>query len=101
MLTLQNGRSLSDGQVQAIRFLVASSVPGMNAEQVSVIDPRGALLSDTASGSDLKAFPLQLQVEARFRRALDTLLGPTLGAGSSPVGVARKSEGGGKRRSGS
>src|SRR3546814_6996907 len=34
MLTLPNGRSLSDGQVQAIRFIVASSVPGMNAEQV-------------------------------------------------------------------
>ncbi|WP_326913976.1 flagellar basal-body MS-ring/collar protein FliF [Sphingopyxis chilensis] len=87
MLTLQNGRSLSDGQVQAIRFLVASSVPGMNAEQVSVIDQRGALLSDTASGSDMKAFQLQLQVEDRFRRALDTLLGPMLGAGNYTVEV--------------
>lgn len=87
MLTLQNGRSLSDGQVQAIRFLVASSVPGMNADQVSVIDQRGALLSDTATGSDMKAFQLQLQVEDRFRRALDTLLGPMLGAGNYTVEV--------------
>ncbi|WP_332817022.1 flagellar basal-body MS-ring/collar protein FliF [Sphingopyxis sp.] len=87
MLSLQNGRSLSDGQVQAIRFLVASSVPGMNADQVSVIDQRGALLSDTASGSDMKAFQLQLQVEDRFRRALDTLLGPMLGAGNYTVEV--------------
>jgi flagellar M-ring protein FliF len=87
MLTLQNGRSLSDGQVQAIRFLVASSVPGMNADQVSVIDQRGALLSDTASGSDMKAFQLQVQVEDRFRRALDTLLGPMLGAGNYSVEV--------------
>jgi len=87
MLSLQNGRSLSDGQVQAIRFLVASSVPGMNADQVSVIDQRGALLSDTTSGSDMKAFQLQLQVEDRFRRALDTLLGPMLGAGNYTVEV--------------
>ncbi|MBJ7501331.1 MAG: flagellar M-ring protein FliF [Sphingopyxis sp.] len=87
MLTLQNGRSLSDGQVQAIRFLVASSVPGMNADQVSVIDQRGALLSDTATGSDMKAFQLQLQVEDRFRRALDTLLGPMLGTGNYTVEV--------------
>lgn len=87
MLTLQNGRSLSDGQVQAIRFLVASSIPGMNADQVSVIDQRGALLSDTASGADMKAFQLQLQVEDRFRRALDTLLGPMLGAGNYTVEV--------------
>src|SRR3546814_8188648 len=87
MLTLQNGRSRADGQVQAVRFLVASSVPGMNAEQVSVIDQRGALLSDTASGSVMKAFQLQLQVEDRFRRALDTLLGPMLGAGNYTVEV--------------
>ncbi|WP_432768804.1 MAG: flagellar M-ring protein FliF [Sphingopyxis sp.] len=87
MLTLQNGRTLSDGQVQAIRFLIASSVPGMSADQVSVIDQRGALLSDTASSSDMKAFQLQMQVEDRFRRALDTLLGPMLGAGNYSVEV--------------
>lgn len=87
MLTLQNGRSLSEGQVQAIRFLVASSVPGMNADQVSVIDQRGALLSDTATSSDMKAFQLQTQIEDRFRRALDTLLSPMLGAGNFSVEV--------------
>ncbi|MDZ3831830.1 MAG: flagellar basal-body MS-ring/collar protein FliF [Sphingopyxis sp.] len=87
MLTLQNGRSLSDGQVQAIRFLVASSIPGMNAEQVSVIDQRGALLSDSATSSDMKAFQLQTQMEDRFRRALETLLGPMLGAGNFSVEV--------------
>ncbi|WP_033074448.1 flagellar basal-body MS-ring/collar protein FliF [Sphingopyxis sp. MWB1] len=87
MLTLQNGRTLSDGQVQAIRFLVASSVPGMNAEQVSVIDQRGALLSDSATSSDMKAFQLQTQIEDRFRAALDTLLRPMLGAGNFSVEV--------------
>ncbi|MGQ2930717.1 MAG: flagellar basal-body MS-ring/collar protein FliF, partial [Sphingopyxis sp.] len=87
MLTLQNGRTLSDGQVQAIRFLVASSVPGMNAEQVSVIDQRGALLSDSATSSDMQAFQLQTQMEDRFRRALDSLLGPMLGAGNYSVEV--------------
>ncbi|ALH82450.1 flagellar basal-body MS-ring/collar protein FliF [Sphingopyxis macrogoltabida] len=87
MLTLQNGRSLSDGQVQAIRFLVASSVPGMNADQVSVIDQRGALLSDSATSSDMKAFQLQTQIEDRFRRALDSLLGPMLGNGNYTVEV--------------
>ncbi len=87
MLSLRRGRSLSDGQVQAIRFLVASSVPGMNADQVSVIDQRGALLSDDASSADMKSFQLQLQIEDRFRRALDTLLGPMLGAGNYTVEV--------------
>src|SRR3546814_10305892 len=35
----------------------------------------------------MKAFQLQLQVEDRFRRALDTLLGPMLGAGNYTVEV--------------
>lgn len=87
MLTLQNGRSLSDGQVQAIRFLVASSVPGMNADEVQVIDQRGSLLSDGVSNADMKSFQLQTQMEERFRRALDTLLGPMLGAGNYSVEV--------------
>src|SRR3546814_10220756 len=87
MLTLQNGRSLSDGQVQAIRFLVASSVPGMSADHVSVIDQRGALLSDSATSGDMQAFQLQTQMEDRFRRALDTLLGPMRGAGHYTVEV--------------
>src|SRR3546814_16474771 len=85
MLKLQNGRSLSDGQVQAIRFLVASSVPGMNADHVSVIDQRGALLSDTATRGDMHAFQLQTQMEDRYRRALDTFLRPTPGAGHYTV----------------
>lgn len=87
MLTLQNGRSLSDGQVQAIRFLVASSVPGMNADEVQVIDQRGSLLSDGVSNADMKSFQLQTQMEERYRRALDTLLGPMLGAGNYSVEV--------------
>ncbi|UKK83196.1 flagellar M-ring protein FliF [Sphingopyxis sp. BSN-002] len=87
MLTLQNGRSLSDGQVQAIRFLVASSVPGMNADEVQVIDQRGSLLSDGVSNADMKSFQLQTQMEERFRRALDTLLGPMLGTGNYTVEV--------------
>src|SRR3546814_10156167 len=87
MLKLQNGRSLSDGQVQAIRCRVASSVPGMNADHVSVIDQRGALLSDTATRGDMQALQLQTQMEERYRRALDTLLRPMLGAGNYTVEV--------------
>src|SRR3546814_1198103 len=87
MLTMGTLVSLLQGQVHAIRFLVASSLPGINTDKVSVINQRGALVSDTASGSDMKAFQLQLQIEDRFRRAIDTLLGPMLGAGNYTVEV--------------
>jgi flagellar M-ring protein FliF len=50
MLTLQGGRALSDSQVQAIVNLVASSVPGMSPDGVSVADQNGRLLSSRSTG---------------------------------------------------
>jgi flagellar M-ring protein FliF len=88
MLTLQQGRALGDAQVQAIRHLVASSVPGLAAEQVSVIDQSGALLSaDDAAGTDNRAFQLQMQMEERYRQALIALLSPMIGQGNFSVEV--------------
>ncbi|HBK56450.1 MAG TPA: flagellar M-ring protein FliF [Xanthomonadales bacterium] len=87
MLTLEGGRSLSDGQVQAIRFLVASSVPGLDAAQVSVIDQRGALLSEMAGDADLAMFQLQARVEDRLRASIDRLIAPMLGQGNYSVEV--------------
>ena len=87
MLTLEGGRSLSAGQVQAIRFLVASSVPGLDAAQVSVIDQRGALLSETAGDADLAIFQLQARVEDRLRASIDRLIAPMLGQGNYSVEV--------------
>jgi flagellar M-ring protein FliF len=88
MLTIQDGRSLSGAQVQAIQHLVASSVPGLSAEQVSVIDQQGALLSaGDAGGSDNRAFQLQMQMEQRYRQSLTTLLAPMIGQGNFSVEV--------------
>jgi flagellar M-ring protein FliF len=82
MLRLQPGRSLSEAQVRAIRHLVASSVPGLNADQVSVIDQSGALLSQQGGAGADQQFQLQTQMEERFRQALVTLLTPIMGAGN-------------------
>lgn len=87
MLTLEGGRSLSDGQVQAIRFLVASSVPGLDAANVSIIDQRGALLSEMAGNSDLAIFQLQARLEDRLRASIDRLIGPMLGPGNYSIEV--------------
>jgi flagellar M-ring protein FliF len=87
MLTLQQGRSLSEAQVRAIRHLVASSVPGLTPEQVAVIDQSGALLSQGETGADNQNFQLQLQMEGRYRQALTGLLGPMLGQGNYSVEV--------------
>ncbi len=88
MLTLQDGRSLSDAQVQAIRHLVASSVPGLAAAEVSVIDQSGALLSSQQGvNSENRTFQLQMQMEERYRQALVALLAPMVGQGNFSVEV--------------
>jgi flagellar M-ring protein FliF len=87
MLTLQQGRSLSDAQVRAIRHLVASSVPNLLADAVSVIDQSGALLSSEQAGPDDRMFQLQMQMEERYRQAVIALLTPIAGQGNFSVEV--------------
>ena len=86
LLTLQQGRSLGEAQVRAIRHLVASSVPGLTAEQVSVIDQSGALLSGIATANSA-LLDLQGRIEARYREALIGLLTPVLGREAFSVEV--------------
>lgn len=82
MLRLQTGRTLSDAQVRAIRHLVASSVPGLGAEQVSIVDQSGSLLSQQGTNGDDRNFLLQTQMEDRYRQAITTLLTPVMGVGN-------------------
>lgn len=86
LLTLHQGRSLGEAQVRAIRHLVASSVPGLAAEQVSVIDQSGALLSGV-EGSNSALLDLQNRMEARYREAVVSLLTPVLGRDNFSVEV--------------
>lgn len=87
MLTLQQGRTLTESQVRAIRHLVASSVPGLTPAQVSVVDQSGALLSAEDGGADNRNFQLQMQMEERYRKALVALLTPMVGADNFSVEV--------------
>lgn len=84
MLTLAPGRSLGDSQVQAIVNLVASSVPGLSPDGVSVIDQNGRLLSrtsgDGAAGASERQLAAQQAVEDRYRRAIAAILTPIVGA---------------------
>lgn len=84
MLTLAQGRTLGDNQVQAIVNLVASSVPGLAPDGVSVVDQNGRLLShaagDAATAASERQLAVQNQVEDRYRQAITSLLAPILGA---------------------
>ncbi|AUW57967.1 flagellar M-ring protein FliF [Sphingobium sp. SCG-1] len=81
MLRLANGRRLSDGQVQAIVHLVASSVPQLSPDDISVVDQNGRLMSDNGGdGTSDKQIEVQSKIEERYRQAVVALLTPILGA---------------------
>jgi flagellar M-ring protein FliF len=86
LLTLAAGRTLGEQQVQAIVNLVASSVPGMSPDGVSVADQNGRLLSQQggggSSGEAERQVAIQAKIEDRYRQSIETLLTPILGAGN-------------------
>ncbi|WP_294045994.1 flagellar basal-body MS-ring/collar protein FliF [Sphingomonas sp.] len=90
VLKLQGGRSLSDAQVGSIVNLVASSVPGMKPENVTIVDQAGALLSkpDGAGSANDARVRFQTQVEQKYRDQLTTLLTPLVGAGNFTAQVS-------------
>lgn len=83
VLRLSTPGRLENARVQAIQHLVAAAVPGLSPQHVSIIDDRGNLLSagDRESASTLpnKADEYRENYEARLERAIDTLVGRTLG----------------------
>jgi flagellar M-ring protein FliF len=86
ILQLAQSARLADSQVQAIVHLVSSSVPGLSADNISVVDQNGRLLSGDKTGGTGDETERQLrikeQIEERYRRSLVTLLTPMLGAGN-------------------
>lgn len=88
ILTLQPGRTLSEAQIRAIVNLVASSVPGMNAQSVTIVDQKGGLLSkpggqeDSATAASDTRIDFQRRVETKYREQLSQLLTPMFGPGN-------------------
>ena len=86
MLNIYPGRVLSDRQLAGIVHLVSSSVPNLDASQVSVVDQAGKLLSDQGDddvmGSSKDQFRLTQQLEQEYSDRIVMILEPILGAGS-------------------
>ena len=55
MLKLVGGNRLTEAQVQSIIYLVASSVPGLSSDAVSVVDQNGRLMSGHGSNSSSRS----------------------------------------------
>ena len=81
---LAQGRSLGEAQVRSIVNLVASSIPGMPADRVSVIDQMGTLLTQDGAGDEFgesrRRLGFQSKMEDMYRQRLMALLTPIIGS---------------------
>ena len=85
VVNLYQGRSLDKGQIESIIHLVASSVPQLEAEQVTVVDQKGQLLNskDSSSLSYLtsKQFEYKKNIEEHLMDRIANILSPLVGDG--------------------
>ena len=83
---MENGRSLSRQQVDAIVHLVSSSVPFMSKNDVTVVDQYGNLMSrapqDSAGMMSDSQLEHRIRLEDIYRNRVIALVSPIVGAGN-------------------
>ena len=83
---MENGRSLSRQQVEAVVHLVSSSVPFMAKNDVTVVDQYGNLLSrppqDSAGMLSDSQLEHRIRLEDIYRNRVISLVSPIVGAGN-------------------
>ena len=92
LLTLAPGTQMSTQQVQSVVYLVSSSVPNMDAKDVTVADSQGNVLSAPGSGvTDATASSTQAQAtqayNTRVAADVQAMIDKALGAGHAVVTV--------------
>ncbi|WP_114418759.1 flagellar basal-body MS-ring/collar protein FliF [Marinospirillum perlucidum] len=91
-LSLTPGRSLDAAQAKAMMNLVASSVPQMETEDVTIVDQRGNLLSRQDETETDRAMARQLEhtrlVEQRINDRIRSILEPLAGPGRFQTAVS-------------
>lgn len=85
-LTLKTGANLKQEEVDSVVDMVASAVPGMKPNRITVTDQHGRLLSsgsqDPASAARRKEHELERKQEQALRDKIDSVLIPILGFGN-------------------
>ncbi|MBM0108321.1 flagellar M-ring protein FliF [Steroidobacter sp. S1-65] len=82
-LQMKPGRRLESEQVTAIVNLVASSIPELESQQVTVVDQQGRLLSSPDGNSEMAEREKQMEIardlEDRYTQRVQQLLAPLVG----------------------
>jgi flagellar M-ring protein FliF len=94
LVSLYPGRQLDASQVAAIVHLVSSSVPDLDAKQVSVVDQQGQLLTgndpDSANAIGDDRLRMATRIENTYADRIEALLTPLVGAGKVRAQVYAK-----------
>jgi flagellar M-ring protein FliF len=84
LLQLRPGGRLEPEEVQAIVHLIASSIPDLNAEQVTIVDQQGRLLSAPGSPQSIaegERFAAAQRVGESYAQRIEALIVPLVGNG--------------------
>ena len=82
IVTLHPGRVLDGAQIAAIARLVSSAVPGMRAQEVSIMDTEAGIVSTSAvrqDGLDASQLKYTAELEAALNRRVAAILEPLAG----------------------
>ncbi len=86
MVKLFPGRSLEDGQVAAIANLIASGIPYLESDQVTIVDQWGKLFTTggeaSESGEVQKQFDYTRRLETLYSNRVEQLLSSIIGQGN-------------------
>ncbi|QOX80279.1 flagellar M-ring protein FliF [Trichlorobacter lovleyi] len=95
VLKMKGNKNLRDSEVQGVVHLVSSSIEGMNADNVTVLDSRGKILSKGGNGmadASAKATSAMQETQRGYERnveeRLQTLLDRVVGGGKSVARVS-------------
>ncbi len=83
LVDIPPGHGLAHGQVASIVHLVASSVPGLSEDRVTVVDEKGSLLSGDRNGRGLdlsdRQFDYIQRIEEAYAKRIEEILSPIVG----------------------
>lgn len=84
-LKLYNGRTLDESQINAIVYLVSGSVAKLSADNVTIVDQNGRLLTSSNSSSsktNTQNLKIVEELENRLQRNVENILAPVVGNGN-------------------
>lgn len=84
VVELRSGKKLSEEQVMGITYLVSNSVEGMQPENVSVLDSKGAVLSkkhDPDISGSAELMDVRKKIESYYQKHVESILTKIVGEG--------------------